>query len=133
MAEVVSQGNNDVNSGFVFVEWHKHTTLWDYDRKAMDGILHFQLSCWPVQCLCYQICCPSSFCMRILKPIVYALADKRARSRAVIHDVSESETLKNLESFGILKDMLPTEMGGSLKLDLPEWMENRRAVELEEI
>lgn len=72
--------------------------------------------------------------MRILKPIVYALADKRARSRAVIHDVSESETLgKNLASFGILKDMLPTEMGGSLKLDLPEWMENRRAVELEEI
>lgn len=71
--------------------------------------------------------------MRALKPIVFALTNKRARCHAATHDVSESEALKSLASFGALKGALPTGVGGPLKLDLPEWMESRQAVELEEI
>jgi hypothetical protein len=71
--------------------------------------------------------------MQILKPVLYALMDKRARSRSLYHDVPESEILDVLSGYGILKDMLPVEMGGTVQLDQSEWIANRRAVELEEI
>jgi hypothetical protein len=32
-----------------------------------------------------------------------------------------------------MKDMLPTQMGGTIELSQSEWIANRRAVELEEI
>lgn len=51
----------------------------------------------------------------------------------LIHDVSEGNVLEILAEFGIKKDMLPVEMGGSVRLTQAEWIANRRAVEMEEI
>jgi len=52
----------------------------------------------------------------------------------VIHDgVPESEIVDALSQYGILQHMLPTEMGGTLQLDLSEWIAYRRSVEMEAI
>jgi hypothetical protein len=69
----------------------------------------------------------------IVKPIVFSLVDKHARSRMLIHNVPESQLLDVLSDYGILKNMLPTEMGGPVQLDPAEWIASRRAVELGEI
>ena len=58
---------------------------------------------------------------------------KEFRSRTVAHDVSETNILHVLSNYGIEKESLPTEMGGSFLLDQSEWIANRRAAELEEI
>jgi hypothetical protein len=71
--------------------------------------------------------------MKVLKPIALALSDRRARLRTLIHDVPENEILNVLQEYGISKDMLPTGVGGDVIIDMPKWMANRRAVELEEI
>ena len=62
-----------------------------------------------------------------------AFADKRFRARTIAHDVSENEILDVLSKYGIQKEMLPTEMGGSIELNRSEWIANRWAVEMEEI
>ena len=133
--EVASKENNEVNSGVVLVAWHKYTTIWNYDRQAFDRLVYFEKSCFPVQCIAQHICRPSSVVMELLKPVTAVFTDKRARVRTVFHDVPEDEPLNALSEYGILKDMLPTEMGGTLQLDLrmQEWMDTRRAVEMEEI
>jgi hypothetical protein len=59
--------------------------------------------------------------------------DKRIRSRTLFHDVPESQIVDILSSYGILKEMLPTEMGGTVRLNQAEWMASRRAAEREEI
>jgi hypothetical protein len=59
--------------------------------------------------------------------------DKRIRSRTLFHDVPESQIVDILSSYGILKEMLPTEMGGTVRLNQAEWMASQRAAESEEI
>jgi hypothetical protein len=67
------------------------------------------------------------------KPIIYALMNKQTRSRSVIHDVPDSLIIQDLSIYGILKDMLPIEMGGTIPLNQSEWIFNRRALEIDEI
>lgn len=62
-----------------------------------------------------------------------ALTDKRARARTLIHDVPESDIVKVLENYGILKSMLPTDVGGDVVLDHVGWIAERRVAELDEI
>ena len=131
--EVLAQENNDMNSGAVMVVWDKRWSIWDYDREVYDRMVYFEANCWPVKLLAHHICGSSVFSFRFLKPIVYALVDKRTRSRIVIHDVPDSRIFEDLSSYGILKYMLPTEMGGTVQLNPSRWIVERRAAELGEI
>ena len=80
-----------------------------------------------------HVCCPPRIMVLLLKPAFLALMSKEDRSRKKFHDVPESEILKSLSGYGILKDMLPPEMGGHVELDQTEWIAMRRAMELEEL
>jgi hypothetical protein len=80
-----------------------------------------------------HICCPDLAVLRFVKPILYALLDRTHRSRLVLHNVAESEILEVLSRYGLDKAMLPTQMGGTVELNLEEWIANRRAVEMEEL
>jgi hypothetical protein len=64
---------------------------------------------------------------------MFSVMDKHARSRTLFHDVPESQLLDVLSDYGILKEGLPTEMGGAILLDQAEWMASRRTAELGEI
>jgi hypothetical protein len=50
-----------------------------------------------------------------------------------VHDVSENEIVHALSEYGISREMLPTEMGGTVELNPTEWIAQRRAAEMEEI
>jgi len=65
--------------------------------------------------------------------IVFAITDRACRARTLFHDVVGNELLSVLSEYGIQQDMLPADMGGSLGFLQSEWIENRRACELEEI
>lgn len=55
------------------------------------------------------------------------------RIHTIQHDVPENEIIEVLSNYGIYRDMLPTDMGGTVKLDLDEFVANRFATELEEL
>ena len=129
--EVLSHDNTDVRSGYVQVVWNKDSTIWDFDLRGYKRLTYFERSCWPVKCMAAHVCCSPRSSLQIIKPIVFAFMKKRIRSRNIIHDVPESDILDVLEDYGILKDRLPTEMGGDLTFSQSEWLANRRAVELE--
>ena len=116
--EVLAEENNDIHSGIVLVVWDKNTSIYDHDRQLYDLFVHFDATCWPVKRLAHHICCPSVFGISLLKPIIYALVERQTRSRIVIHDVPVSRILEVLSSYGIMKHMLPTEMGGTVQLNL---------------
>ena len=71
--------------------------------------------------------------MPFLPQILSAAADKQSRARMLFHTVPENELLSILSGYGLQHDMLPTDIGGSLEFHMSEWIENRRANELEEI
>jgi len=129
--EVASHENTDVDGNAVQIVWMKHMTILDYD-KIYDRVTYFESSVWPLRRCSNHICCPESYTLRALKPILFAVSDKEIRSRTVFHTVPESKLFTVLSEYGLESDMLPTEMGGSMKFDQQLWIENRRAAELEE-
>jgi len=97
-------------------------------------MFYFNQHCWPTRSLASHVCCPRMLLMRVLKPFMFALMSKEGRSRLQIHaGVPESEILDVLSRYGITKEMLPTEMGGTVRLNMSEWIAQRRAIEMEEI
>lgn len=67
-----------------------------------------------------------------MNPLLMALMDARGRSRIKFHGIPENAAAEVLSSYGIEKETLPTEMGGSVVLNQQEWIANRRALEMEE-
>jgi hypothetical protein len=131
--EVISQENTDIQSGYAMIVWDKEFTIWDFDRRLYERMTYFDMNCWPVKKYATHVCLPSWITVNIIKPILYNLIDKNARSRILFHYVPESQILDVLSNYGILKKMLPTEMGGTVWLNQAEWIANRRAAELGEI
>jgi hypothetical protein len=131
--EVTAQANNDIRSGVVAIYWGKGSMIWDYDHELYERVAYLNLSCWPVKVIACHICCLPWLMVKIVKPIYNAIRDKAARSRTVFHDVPESQILDVLADYGILGEMLPTEIGGTVVIDQAEWITNRMAVELGEI
>lgn len=133
MIESASSQNKDLVSGIVEIVWDKESTVWEYDPQCYDRWTYFETHAWPVQITAFHVCCPPPFLKRIIVPIMMALTDARARARTIVHDVPESKILDELSSYGILKHMLPKQMGGDLIIDQSHWIMERRAVELEEL
>ena len=44
-----------------------------------------------------------------------------------------NEIANVFSSYGILKDMLPTSMGGSIQLNQSEWIAKRQVIDIEEL
>lgn len=129
---MTAEKTTDIGSDCVLIGWDKTSTIFDFPRAAYDRFIEFEKTCLPVRFAAVHSCCPTAT-MTVMRPIILALTDKRARARTIVHNVPESKILDALISYGISKEMVPTELGGSIVLNQREWMENRRAVEMEEI
>jgi len=133
VVEVAAQNNRESNNGIVQLCWFKHASIFDYDLRAFDRWAYCLSSCWPVKVLASHLCCLPTIAARFVKPIIHAFMDKDLRTHTIQHDVPESEILEVLSTYGICKDMVPSNMGGTVVVDQSVWITNRRAVELEEI
>ena len=129
----MAQENRDSGCGLVLVDYLKDFTIWDFDRGLYDKLVYFMLNCWPVKIIACHVCYAPWIFRKFVKPVAYAVMDTHMRSRILIHDVQESQLLDVLSNYGIHKEMLPVEMGGTVKLDQAEWIANRRASEPMEI
>lgn len=123
----------DSSGAFCFVVSAKNTSVSDFDLKLMERMTPLEGKCLPVNCVSNHLCGLPFFVRKIIKPVVFATMSRRTRARSPMHDGTESECLEILSSYGITKDMLPTSIGGTVNLDMMEWVANRRAAEMEEI
>jgi len=133
LIEVLARENNDVASGYIDIVWDKYSSLYDFDRLFGESVPRFERTAWPIRVTAHHICCSSAFVVTIMKPIYFAMTDKRNRSRTLFHTVPESKIVDTLSNYGILGSMLPTEMGGTLEFSQSDWIAQRRALEMEEI
>jgi hypothetical protein len=129
----MAQENTHINSGFVAIDFCKDFTMWDNDHGLYAQLIYFMENCWPIKSIASHLCCAPSIVVRILKLTTFVLMDKHTRSRKVVHDIPESQLLDILSDYGIHKEMLPTQMGGTVQLDQAKWIADRRAAELMEI
>lgn len=120
-------------SGIVICFWFQGASLFDYDLNVYDRFAYFLSSCFPIKLMANHLCCLPRFAARLVKPIIHSFLSKEIRTHTIQHDVPESEIIEVLSNYGIHREMLPTSMGGTVTLDLEEWVNNRFAVELDEL
>lgn len=111
----------------------KGVTIFDYDQKIVDPLVTFSQTVWPIRSIAVHSCCPSSILLRLIVPVLRGLVNRWFRVRVQIHDIPGSEIAIALAEYGIKRDMLPTELGGTLELNPCEWIARRRAIEMEEL
>ena len=129
----MAQENRDMDSSFVLLVNMKDMTMWDFDYRLYSRIAYFDKNCWPLKRVASHICFPPRISAKYIVPILNGMHDKHIRSRKLVHDVPESQLLDVLSDYGICKEMLPTEMGGTFRLNQSEWIARQRALELKEI
>jgi hypothetical protein len=115
---------------FVFISNHEGSTVWDYDRKLFTKLPYYEKSCFPIKAAASHACCAPSAIIRTIGSILSALLDSRSRARIVFHD-NKDELIERLSEYGIEKEMLPVELGGTIDLDANGWISQRRSVEME--
>lgn len=118
---------------FLFFPFSLDMTIFDYDSKLQERIILCFQGIWPVKLIAAHVCCPPAVISRFVVPVVQAVIDTWTRWRTRVHNVPESEIVSVLTEYGIQKEMLPTVMGGTLLLNPPEWIAQRRAAEMEEL
>lgn len=137
LSEAQYQGEEETDrststgKGFVSVTWTLSATVWDYDHYVYSRLQIYQERCFPIHQAGAHACCPDWISRNIIDPVVAALVSKDSRLRRMYHCVAETEIIGVLSEYGILSDMLPTDMGGSVELarSQSEWMTNRNALE----
>jgi hypothetical protein len=133
MLEIIQREPTYDGSGVVFLLLDKESTIWDFDLQLQNRLIDLHRRAWPAKAFPSHVCCPSKAWFRLFEPTVFALMDKERRARIIIHNVPEGEMFASLALYGIEKYMLPTKMGGTVELNVSEWIEMRRAIEMEEI
>jgi hypothetical protein len=92
--------------------------------------MHFQTS---VALFLYSLhTVKAGFFEKVIYPIIRLFMSERMRNRIHLHhDSADANFLTKLnEKYGLSKDVLPTELGGSVALDSLGWIEERKCVEM---
>ena len=125
------QAKEGSGSQFVMIIWANELTIWDFDNKTEKRLYAFEREYLPVCMSAHHVCCPPLLTVCVVAPVAYAMLDKRTRRRTIIHRVSEDRIVSVLANYGIFKDMLPTDMGGTIQLNQSDWIAKRRLIEAE--
>lgn len=130
---MISRENIDSGNGYVHVVWDRNSTMSDYPRDVYIPVTLYDESSWPIRINIIHICGLSYRKFAVVKSNFYDEARyKRPRRRTLFHDVPDGKLIDTLSEHGILRHMLPTEMGGSYDLDQSRWIGMRRTIEMEE-
>ena len=98
----------------------------------IQSYAYYEKSCFPIRAAASHACCAPSAIVRTIGQILLALLDSRGRARIVFHD-NKDELIERFSEYGIEKEMLPVELGGTIDLDANGWISQRRSVEMEGI
>jgi len=110
--------------GMVVIFWPYRET-WDQPNREFISLMASSLKgALPVRLSGAHICQPPTF-FRLLIPFVKMVMGERLRKRIRFHTGSNKDVQATLEPYGLTKEILPTELGGDVVLDIKAWIDAR--------
>ena len=121
------EGNDTVQKvGIVVVAFPRHAKVSYLDRKLMKMNMESLTGCIPVRLGALHVCHPPWFFGKVAYPIMKLVMSERVRKRVRVHVGSQEKVLKELEAFGMGREVLPSELGGDVILDNDAWLQERK-------
>ena len=119
-ADITSQ-----QKGIVFIGYPKNVTINIFDRTQVKMNIESIQGCLPVRLTAIHMCHPPTI-FTIIWPIISVFMGERLKKRVRIHSGNEEKVLQVLkENFNLTKDILPTPIGGTVKLHHKGWLKEQ--------
>ena len=112
--------------GVILIMYVKHYKLAAVNRKVSQACTEALKGVIPIRISAIHVChTPRIF--ELIYAVYKLFMGADLRKKVQIHNGSEEMVLKKLnDKFGISSDKVPTEMGGTYKLDYLEWFDERQ-------
>ena len=114
--------------GVVFVVFPHHAKMSQIDRGLMKLVTSSIKACLPIRLSAMHICHPPTFFAMVF-PLMKLFMGERLRKRIQVHTGNDEKVLNHIEKFGLTRDTLPTDLGGTVTLNPKEWVQTRLAAE----
>lgn len=115
--------------GLVVLSDLKGASLSVIDHELIRVVALSAVGCIPVRISGLHGCYPPKV-FWVIFPILKLLLGERLSQRIKIHSGSKKTVLANLAKYGLESNAHPTEIGGNLVVNMEEWLEKRRSLQL---
>ena len=130
LLEIVVQHKSLQGRGFVLLMdtsngtgRHRTRQSQKYMQRAMNGAFPIRL------CSIHIVCNANPLFTRVIFPVALKLTSKNMRLRTRLHRGSGEDLSRSLAEFSLPGDRLPSDMGGSVVLDINQFLIDRISVE----
>ena len=114
--------------GIVTVGYFKINSPKQFDRIQAKLFIAMIRDALPIRWVCVHICHALTF-FNVVYPMLKFLMGKEIRLRTKTHYGSEEKILKELEQFGIHRNIILKSMGGNYDIKIEEWLTSRQQAE----
>ena len=128
--EVIAEDLDSLRAGFISLHNSFGITKSSFNKSAREFAARSD-DFSPLVCRALHVVNPSPIVHHLILPIVKNLFGKSLRLRVATHRGPPDKILRQLEHYRLPKECIPVELGGSLQLDMKEWVTKRMEVESE--
>jgi len=130
LLEVVVQQKSLRSPGFVVIVDGRITTRRQYARRSSQYMLRALEGAFPIRMRSLHVCNASPILTYLIWPVIQRLMPtKNIRLRCKLHGGSVEEVLRSLTEFNLPRNRVPSDMGGSVVLDINQFLIDRISLE----
>ena len=129
LLEIVVQNKSLQSRGFVLIVDASNVTRKHYTRQSSNYIQRALHGAFPIRMCCFHVCNANALVTNVIFPVFQRVRPKNMRRRTRLHRGSGEDLLRSLAEFNLPRDRIPFDIGGSVVLDINQFLIDRISLE----
>ena len=129
LLEIVVQNKSLQSRGFVLIVDASNVTRKHYARQSSKYIQRALHGAFPIRMCCFHVCNANALVTNVIFPVFQRIRPKNMRRRTRLHRGSGEDLLRSLAEFNLPRDRIPFDIGGSVVMDINQFLIDRISLE----